>query len=103
MVYWPKGKDIMPSMKRRYTIMVYSPNEREMVLWKVAFRSGNCHGKRLKKYSIKDATSIKINFMHYMKWTRVMLPVVFKEFEIIYIFLTLFSFHCHYELVKGQL
>ena len=83
--------------------MVYSPNERDMVLRKVAFRSGNCHGKRLKKYSINDAMSIKINFMHYMKWTRVMLPVVFQEFEIIYIFLPPFSCHYHYQLVKGQL
>ena len=24
--------------------------------------------------------SIKINFMHYMKWTRVILSVVFEEF-----------------------
>ena len=31
-------------------------------------------------------TSIKISFMHYMKWTRVMLPVVFKEFGMFYIF-----------------
>ena len=35
--------------------------------------------------------SIKISFMHYMEWTRVMLPVVFKEFEMVYIFLLLFS------------
>ena len=32
------------------------------------YESGNRHGKRLKKkYSIKDAMSIKISFMHYMK------------------------------------
>ena len=24
--------------------------------------------------------------MHYMKWTKVMLPVVFEEFEVVYIF-----------------
>ena len=41
---------------------------------------------------MKDTMSIKISVMHYMKWTskRVMLPVVFEEFEMIYIFLLLF-------------
>ena len=38
-----------------------------------------------KKYSIKDATSVKISFRHHMKWTRIMLPVVFEEFEMVYI------------------
>ena len=36
---------------------------------KVWFRSGNHHGKRLKKYCIKDTMSVKISVMHYMKWT----------------------------------
>ena len=36
-----------------------------------------------KKYSINDTISIKISFMHYMKWRRVMLPVVFEEFELV--------------------
>ena len=31
------------------------------------YESGNRHGKRLKRYNIKDAMSIKISFMHYMK------------------------------------
>ena len=43
-----------------------------------------------KKYSIKDKMSIKISFMHYMKSTRVMLPLVFKEFEMVDIFATFF-------------
>ena len=30
--------------------------------------------------------SINISFMHYMKWTRLMLPVLFKEFELVCIF-----------------
>ena len=30
--------------------------------------------------------SIKNNFMHYMKWIRVMLPVVFEELELVCIF-----------------
>ena len=34
-----------------------------------------------KKYSAKDTMSIKISFMHYMKWARVMFPVVFEKFE----------------------
>ena len=36
--------------------------------------------------------SIKISFLHYMKGTRVMLPVVFEEFEVAYIFLAVFFF-----------
>ena len=31
------------------------------------------------KYSIKDTMSVKISFMHYMKRTRAMLPVVFEK------------------------
>ena len=40
--------------------------------------------------------------MHYMKWTRVMLPVVFKEFELVFFFFAIFNFHYHFQLVKGQ-
>ena len=47
----------------------------------------------IKKYIIKD--TIKISFAYYMKWTRVILTVVSKEFEVVYIFLLLFSFYCH--------
>ena len=36
--------------------------------------------------------AIKICFMHYTNWTRVMLPVVFEEFEMVYIFLLQFYF-----------
>ena len=47
---------------------------------------------------------IKISFMHYMQWTRVMLPVVFEEFEMVYMFLLyLSSLHYNCQLVKGQL
>ena len=34
--------------------------------------------------------SIKIGFLHYMKRTRVMLPIMFKEFKVVYIFLLFF-------------
>ena len=44
-----------------------------------------------------------MSFMHYMKWTRLMLPVIFKEFELVCIFLLFFSIHYHFQLVKGQL
>ena len=43
--------------------------------------------KDKKKYIAKDTMSVKISFMHYMKWIRVILPVVFKEFELVCIFL----------------
>ena len=52
------------------------------------------------KYTIP----IKISFMDYMKWTIVLLPVVvFEKFEVAYIFNYFFSFHDHFQLVKGQL
>ena len=35
--------------------------------------------------------------------TRVTLAVIFDEFEIVYIFLLLFPFHYHSQLLKGQL
>ena len=50
--------------------------------------------------------SIKISFMHYssyIAWTRVKLPVVFEEFDIVYIFCFLFLFHYYCQLVKSQL
>ena len=46
--------------------------------------------------------SIKINFMHYMKWARVILPVVLEEFELVCNFCCYF-FHYHCQPVKGQL
>ena len=45
---------------------------------------------------------IKISFMHYVKWTRVVLPVVFREFEVVYIFFTTF-FSLSLSIAKGQL
>ena len=52
---------------------------------------------------IKISYNVKISFMHYLKWTRVMLPGVFEEFEMVYIFSLFFSFHYHCQLAKGQL
>ena len=46
MVYGPNGKSLAPI---EYALMVYSPNGKGMVLQKIVFRSGNRHGKRLKK------------------------------------------------------
>ena len=53
-------------------------------------KGGNRRGKILKKYSMKDIMSIKISFMHYMKWTRVIIPAFFEEFE--FFFLATFFF-----------
>ena len=36
--------------------------------------------------------SVKISFLHYMKWSRVMLPVVFEEFKVVY------NFFCYFFL-----
>ena len=53
-----------------------------------------------KKCSIKHKISIKISY-DYIKWTKLMLPVVLEEFQMVYIFVLLFSFHHHCQLVKG--
>ena len=53
-----------------------------------------------RKCRIKDTISIKIS-NNYIKWKKVMLPVVFEEFQMVYIFVLLFSFHYHCQLVKG--
>ena len=39
--------------------------------------------------------------MHYMKWTRVMLLVVFEEFKVVYIFFATFFFSLSLSIVKG--
>ena len=54
-----------------------------------------------KKRQYKRYMSIKISFMHYMKWTRVMLPVVFKEFEMV--FFATFVFSPSLPIGKGRL
>ena len=41
--------------------------------------------------------------MHHIKWARVMLPEVFKEFELVCILMLFFPFHYHCQLVKDQL
>ena len=33
-----------------------------------------------KKHNTKDTMAVKISFMHYKKWARVMLQVVFEDF-----------------------
>ena len=65
MEYSPNGKCIMAPME--YTLKVYSPKGKGMLLRRIVFQSGNSHGKRLKRYNIKDTLSVKISFMHYMK------------------------------------
>ena len=48
----------------------------------------------------KDAMSIQISLMHYTKWTRVMLPVVFQEFEL---FFLIFLFFLSLSIGTGSL
>ena len=113
MKYSTTGKDIIAPME--YTPMFYSPNGKdyfERLLFEMVIVIA-----KDKKYSINNTISIKISFMHYMYWKRVMLPVVFEEFKLVCIsflavllfclcFLFLFfaiSFHCQCQLVKSQL
>ena len=44
MVYGPNGKGIMASME--YTLIIYIPNGKRMVLWNIVSPSGDRHGKR---------------------------------------------------------
>ena len=44
--------------------------------------------------------SIKISFLYYMKWIRVILPVVFEEFEVVCIFLAIFFFSLQLSIGK---
>ena len=56
--------------------------------------------------TMKDTMSIKISFMqykNYITWTRVTLPVVFEEFDTVYIFWLIFTFHYYCQSVRGQL
>ena len=54
-----------------------------MILWQIPFRKVMVIAKdKKKKNIIKDTMSITISFMHYMKWIRVMLRVVFEKFEV---------------------
>ena len=69
--------------------MEYSPNGKDMVLWKIAFELVIFMVKA-EKYSVNDTVSLKISLMHYMQLTRVVLPVVFKVIEMIYMFLLYF-------------
>ena len=77
MEYNLNGKGIMAPME--YVLMVYSHNRKGMILRKIVFRSGNCHSKRKKMQYKRFAISIKISH-DYIKWTKIVLPVVFEEF-----------------------
>ena len=44
--------------------------------------------------------SIKINFMYYMKWIKVILTVVFEEFKVVCIFLAIFFFSLQLSIGK---
>ena len=45
MLYDPNGKDIMVPMEN--TLIIYNPNKKGMILWKIVFRSGNRHGNKI--------------------------------------------------------
>ena len=62
--------------------------------------------KDKKRCTIKDTMSIKVNFILYkncITWTRVTLPVVFQEFDMVYVFWLLYAFCYNCQLVKSQL
>ena len=44
MEYNHNGKYIMAPMK--YILIIYSPDWKDMVLWKIVFEIGNRHGER---------------------------------------------------------
>ena len=75
-----------------YNPIVSSSSEKSTILWQIIFRTGNRHGKRQKKYCIKDKMSIKISLMDYMKCTKLMLLVIFEEFIVVCISFCYFFF-----------
>ena len=86
-----------------YTVIIYSTYGKGMVLWILFFQVVIVMVKDKKRCTIKDAMSIKVSFIHYrncITWTRIKLLVVFEEFDMVYDFWFLFSFHCHRQLVK---
>ena len=89
MEYKSNGKGIMTPMED--ILMVYSPNGKD-VLWKIVFRSAIVKIKDKKMQHKRYNVNQNKFFLHYMKRTREMLPVVFKEFEEIYIIFATFFF-----------
>ena len=78
-----------------YTLIIYSPMEEVWFYEILFFQVVIVMVKDKKRCIVKDAMSIKTSFMHYknyITWTRVKLPVVFEEFDMVYIFWLLFSF-----------
>ena len=78
-----------------YTLIIYSPMEEVWFYEILFFQVVIVMVKDKKRCIVKDAMSIKTSFMHYknyITWTRVKLPVVFEEFDMVYIFWLLFFF-----------
>ena len=67
-------------------------NQKNMSSWFIApIEQAWFYKDCLKKYSMRDTIPIKISFKNYIKkLIRVMLPVVFEEFEVAYIFFAIF-------------
>ena len=83
MEYIPEGKENMVAIE--YTLMVQRTKGKAWFYERLFFQMIIIMAKDKKRYSIADTISIKISFMLQMKWTRVMSPVVFKEFGVVYI------------------
>ena len=95
----PLEKALWPQW--RITPLFLAPMEKARFYEKLFFELVIVMVRDKKKYSIKDKMPIKISFMHYMKWTRVMLPVVFEKLKVVYIFFIIllhFYFHYHCQL-----
>ena len=60
----PNGKGIMASME--YPLIIYSPRRRGFT--KYCFPSGNRHGKRKERCTVKGTMSIKNSFVHYRNY-----------------------------------
>ena len=79
---WPKGNIvswfIVPMEKARFYKRLFFKVVIAMV--------------KVRNTVLKDTMSIKTSFIYYIQWTRVTLPVVFVEFEMVYMFLLYFFF-----------
>ena len=89
MVYGPHWKGIIASMECPH--LTTSPNVKAWC-YENCFSKWKSSRENITKYIIKDTISINISSMYYMKWTRIILPVVFEEFGMVYRFVATFFF-----------
>ena len=86
-----------------YSLFKHSPNGKGIIAPVEYIRMVTSIAKDKKIQYERHTISIKTSFINYMKWRKVMPPVVFEEFPMAYIFCYCFSFCYHCQSVKGKM